>query len=344
MNSQSNTSQSVLAGPPSFNAQELANAVSLQFGLVGDFTELISERDRNFRLRTRDGKSYVVKATCLAEEAIVTDFQISALIHLENRGLTFVPRIVRTPSGQDRGSIRSEDGSELCLRVVTWLSGKLLRDVDVTSKIARRFGRRLAELNVALEDFSHNGEAQTLLWDSQRAGELRGLLGHINDKVVKERVEAVLDDFDSRVKPALPDLPQQVIHNDANDENILLDVNGDISGIIDFGDMMKAPRIIDVATAASYLRTPDDPLRLIEPFVVAYNRENALLDAEFDVLFDLIRTRLAMTLIILHWRLAARDEDDPYRQKSLAANSNALDFLQNLSNFGREAFNQRILR
>jgi len=51
-----------------------------------------------------------------------------------------------------------------------------------------------------------------------------------------------------------------------------------------------------------------------------------------------------MTLIILHWRLAARDEDDPYRKKSLAVNRNALDFLQNLSNFGREAFIQRVSR
>jgi len=344
MNSPTDTSRPVLAGQPNLNAEEVAKAVRQQFGLAGDYTELISERDRNFHLCTGNGTSYVVKATCLAEESLVTDFQIAALIHLQNRGLTFVPRIVRTSSGQDRGSIRSEDGSEVCLRVVTWLSGELLRHVDVTSEIAQCFGRRLAELDVALEDFSHDGEAQTLLWDSQRAGELRGLLGHISDEAVKKSVEAVLDDFDGRVKPALLDLPQQVIHNDANDENILFDGNGDVSGIIDFGDMMKAPRVIDVATAASYLRTPDDPLRLIEPFVAAYNRENALLDAEFDVLFDLIRTRLSMTLILLHWRLAARGEDDPYRQKSLAVNSNAPDFLQNLSSIGREAFNQHISR
>jgi len=344
MNSPTEIARPALAVPPNLNAEDVAIAVWQQFGLAGDYTELISERDRNFRLLTASGTSYVVKATCLAEAAVVTDFQIAALIHLQNRGVSFVPRIVRTPSGQDRGSIRSEDGSEVCLRVVTWLGGELLRDVDVTSGIAQRFGRRLAELDVALEDFSHAGEAQSLLWDSQRAGELRGLLGHISDKAVRESVEAVLDDFDSRVQPVLIELPQQVIHNDANDENILLDANGDVSGIIDFGDMMKAPRVIDIATAASYLRTEHDPLRLIEPFVAGYNSENALLDAEFDVLFDLIRTRLAMTLIILHWRLAARDEGDPYRGKSLAVNSNAPDFLENLSSFGRAAFVQRVLR
>ena len=344
MNFPADTSQPILAGPPVFDAEDLANAVSDQFGLVGDYTELVSERDRNFRLITGDGTNYVVKATCLDEDAIVTDFQITALIYLEKRGVKGVPRIVRTPSGRDRGVMHSEDGLDICLRIVSWLSGTLLRDVEVTSKIAARFGKRLAELNIAFEGFSHDGEAQTLLWDSQRAGELRGLLGYVDDKAVRESVEGVLDDFDSRVMPVLADLPQQVIHNDANDENILLDDDGNVSGIIDFGDMMRAPRVIDIATAASYLRTADDPLRLIEPFVIAYNQENALLAEEFDVLFDLIRTRLSMTLIILFWRLDARDEDDPYRKKSLEVNNNALVFLQNLSDFGRDAFIQRILR
>jgi len=344
MSSEAETSPAVLAGPPNLSSEELANAVSSQFGLVGNYTELVSERDRNFRLTTGDGTTYVVKATCLAEDPVVTDFQIAALIYLENRGVEGVPRIVRTLSGGDRGVIQSEDGHDICLRLVSWLTGILLCNVEMTSAIAGRFGKRLAELNVAFEGFTHAGEAQILLWDSQRAGELRGLLGHVNDAAVRESVEDVLDDFDSRVKPVLADLPQQVIHNDANDENILLDGEGNISGIIDFGDMMKAPRVVDIATAASYLRADDDPLRLIEPFVIAYNEENVLLDAEFDVLFDLIRTRLSMSLIILYWRLAARDENDPYRQKSLAANSNALNFLKKLSSLGREAFIQRILR
>jgi hydroxylysine kinase len=341
MNSETHASESILAGPPNLNADDVANAVSLQFGLIGDFTELVSERDRNYRLTASDGRSYVVKATCQAEDAIVTDFQIEALIHLENRGVTGVPRIVRTPSGQDRGVIRSVDGSDISLRVVTWLSGKLLSDVEVTAKIAGSFGARLAELNLAFRDFSHEGEAQSLLWDSQRAGELRGLLSYIDEKATRNSIEDVLDDFEARVKPVLGDLPNQVIHNDANDENVLLDSQGEVSGIIDFGDMMRAPRVVDPATAASYLRTQDDPLGLIEPFVVAYHQKNALLDAEFEVLFDLIRTRLSMTLTFMYWRLAARDSNDPYRQKTLAINSNALSFLQNLSKLGRASFRKR---
>jgi hydroxylysine kinase len=337
-------SESILIEPPKLDAAAVASAVSDQFGLTGDYTELVSERDQNFRLVMADDTSFVVKISGLAEDPIVTDFQIAGLIHLERRGVAGVPRIVRTTSAQDRGAIHTENGFEFSLRVVTWLSGKLLCDFDISPDIAERLGGRLAELDLALEDFSHDGESQSLIWDSQRAGELRGLLVHINDEQVRESVENVLEDFDAKVKPVLGDLPRQVIHNDANDENILLDSNSDISGIIDFGDMLRAPRVVEVSTTASYLRTQGDPMRLIAPFVAAYDRKNALLDAECEHLFDLIRTRLAMTLIILYWRLAAREKDDPYRQKSLAANSNALDFLQNLSSLGRQAFIERIYR
>ena len=110
MTSQSDNSGAILAGPPSISPENLANAVARQFGLVGDYTELVSERDRNYRLTAENGHIYVVKATCLAEDVLVTDFQIAALIHMENRGLSGIPRIVRTTSGRDRGVIRRRDG------------------------------------------------------------------------------------------------------------------------------------------------------------------------------------------------------------------------------------------
>ena len=123
----------------------------------------------------------------------------------------------------------------------------------------------------------------------------------------------------------------------------MIDADDDVSGFIDFGDALKAPRIIEVATAASYLRTGgENPLKFIEAFVEGYHQRSPLSDAEFNLLFDLIRTRLAMTLIILYWRLTARDEDDPYRQKTLENESNAFEFLVFLSDLGHDAFNRCI--
>jgi Ser/Thr protein kinase RdoA (MazF antagonist) len=329
---------SVAADPPKLPVSVVADAVAQQYGLQGDYRELVSERDQNFKLTTAGGENFVVKATSLVQDAVVTEFQIAALLHLEKLGLTGVPRIVRTATGRDHGEIVNDDGTTICLRIVTFLSGRLLDDCVATPAIAKQLGRRLARLDIALKDFSHPGDSQILLWDSQRAGELRSLLVHVDDASMRQHLESVLDDFDERVKPALTVLPRQVIHNDAHNENILIGDDGEIAGIIDFGDMLMAPRIQDLSTAAAYLRSDGDPMELIAPFVIAYLETNPLLQSELEALFDLTRTRLAMTLILFYWRLAAREKGDPYRQKLIDGERDAYGFLQKLSALGQKAF------
>ncbi|NQV87032.1 MAG: phosphotransferase [Woeseiaceae bacterium] len=344
MNSASSALHAVAAEPPNLATMVVADAVAMQYGLLGDYTQLVSERDQNFRLTTADGKRFVVKATSLVQDPLVTEFQVAALVHLEKLGQIGVPRIVRTLSGNECGEILAEDGSKICLRVVTFLAGLLLDDCIATPEIATGLGRRLAELDIALLDFAHAGDSQLLLWDTQRAAELRGLLVHVDDTFIRTHLESVLNDFDRHVKPVLAGLPRQVIHNDVHSENILVDEHGDIAGIIDFGDMLQAPRVQDVSTAAAYLRADgDDPLQLIAPFVAAYCETNPLLRSEIELLFDLIRTRLAMTIILFYWRLAAREKDDPYRQKLVDADLDTFGFLQSLTAIGRAEFPRQLL-
>lgn len=333
----------VAAEPPRLPVTVVADAVALQFGLRGNYQQLVSERDQNFRLATPQGNQYVVKATSFVQDPLVTEFQIAVLLHLEKLGVPGVPRIVRTVSGESHGEIALLEGSTICLRVVTFLRGRLLDDCVPTPAIAKQLGHRLAALDIALTDFSHAGDSQVLLWDTQRAGELRSLLSHVEDTSMRGHLEAVLDDFDRRVIPALPTLPRQVIHNDVHNENILIGDAGEIAGIIDFGDMLMAPRIQDVSTAAAYLRADDDnPLQLIAPFVTGYLETNPLRQSELEILFDMIRTRLSMTLILFYWRLAAREKGDPYRQKLIAGERDAYGFLRKLSAIGRAAFLDRL--
>ena len=343
MNSADDTLNPVTVEPPNFAIEVVAPVVAENFNLLGDYTQLVSERDQNFRLRTSNGQGFVVKVTGLVEDRIATDFQIAVLSHFEESEFNYAPRVVRTVSGEKRSVITSDAGQEHYLRIVTWLDGSLLKDVELTTNNANRFGRRLAELDLSLESFDFDGDGQAGMWDMQEALQLQNLLPYVNSEKVQECARSVLARFDETVKTALRALPRQAIHNDANPENILIDADGDVSGFIDFGDALKAPRIIEVATAASYLRTGgENPLKFIEAFVEGYHRRSPLSDVEFNLLFDLIRTRLAMTLILLYWRLTARDEDDPYRQKTLENESDAFEFLVFLSDLGHDAFNRCI--
>ncbi|MCH9693763.1 MAG: phosphotransferase [Gammaproteobacteria bacterium] len=339
----SDTSDAVSIEPPDFASEYVAAIVAKEFDLRGQYTQLVSERDQNFRLITADGNKFVVKVTGLAEETVATDFQIALLSHLEETGFDYAPRVVRTVTGRQRSGITSDAGQEYSLRVVTWLDGSLLQDVEWSTGTIRNFGQRLAELDQTLGSFETDSDGQAGLWNMQAASQLKNLLSHVDDRSVYQLASGVLDQFDDTANAALRALPRQAIHNDANPENILMDADGEVCGFIDFGDALKAPRVVEIAVAASYLRSGGkNPLEFIEAFVAGYHQQSPLSDDEFELLFDLIRTRLVTSLTIMYWRLAARDENDPYRQKTLQSENNAFEFLVFLSRLGRDAFVQRL--
>lgn len=329
----------IAAQPPTCAPDAVAKAVAEQFGLVGNFAPLVSERDQNFRLSVPGGRRFVVKVTSLQEAPATSDFQLGALLHLEGAGVD-VPIVVRTLEGAMYGYIGTRDAPHR-LRVVTWIDGESLLETGIDEARAARLGESLGRLDNALQGYSHPGENPVLLWDLQRAAELRPLVDVVDDRPVRRDIARVIDDFEANVEPVLTGLPVQAIHGDANPENILV-TNGDI-GFIDFGDMVRAPRIFDVAIAAAYLRsTDDDPLVFIRPFVAGYHAVAKLLNGETRLLFDLVRARLATTITLLHWRLRDRAADDDYRRKSLTVEHTASRFLAALDTLGRASFDSQI--
>jgi Ser/Thr protein kinase RdoA (MazF antagonist) len=228
--------------------------------------------------------------------------------------------------------------------VVSYLAGTPLSAVSVTPKLVRHFGRCAANLDLVLANYEHAGDNQVLLWDLQRAGDLRELITYVEESELRVAVSLCLDDFDRRVQPKLSLLRRQVIHGDLNGGNVLVaEDHESIVGVIDFGDMVRAPLIMEIAIAAAYLRVGDgEALSLIAPFIAGYNSITALEDVELELLFDLIRARLVATITILRWRLAMRGKDDDYTRQSLESECSAENFLLRLDTLGRISFAERV--
>ena len=339
-----NPLQAIAAKPPDFDEATIRQLLATKYDVTGDLTALVSERDQNTRVETGDGRRFVLKIANAAEDPGVTDFQIQALMHLRRKACQVTtPAVIATTAGDLQVEITGSSGCHIA-RLVTYVDGVMLRDIPLTNDIAWRLGERLAQLGNSLCDFEHPGDRQVLLWDMQRALQLRPLLQHIEAADVRQATGTVLDDFEQRALPLFPQLRTQVIHGDANPDNVLVDVEAaNVVGIIDFGDMLRAPLIVDVAVAASYLRVfEDDALRFILPFIAGYHSVSPLDETELGMLFDLIRTRLATTVSFLHWRLAARSEDDAYRRGALIRESGAQVFLSRLDDIGKKSFNERL--
>lgn len=312
--------------------------VSERYGLDVSVRSLVSERDQNFQMRGVDGLQYVLKIANTAEDASVTDFQIEALLHIadyvkRNGTPISAPEVLLTQDGETH-TIIDLDGASHVARVVSYVNGVPVGERTPSRLLGRNMGTYLAHLGNALRDFRHPGSQQSLLWDVQQALRLRELVTHIPKDDVRAEVVRSLNDFEEFAWPGLRALRRQVIHSDFNPDNVLTHPTESdvVAGVIDFGDMLEAPLIADVAIAASYLRPDEgDPLALMAEFVAGYASVTPLESGELKVLFELIKARLCASIVILYWRASFRDSSDPYLEKLFESESFAETFLSRLS-------------
>jgi Ser/Thr protein kinase RdoA (MazF antagonist) len=303
---------------------------------------LDSERDQNFRLRTPDGREYVLKIANPTEDRAVTNLQTEALVHLAAADPDLpVPRMFPALNGANELEIGFDDGSTRVVRLLSFLAGKPFHTVESTPALRRDLGQCAARMARGLSDFRHPGANHKLLWDLQHAAELRPLI----DAVPADRralVERTLDGFETRALPVLAGLPKQPLHNDLNPHNIVVDSanNERIAGIIDFGDMTSTARIVDLAVTAAYqVVDSDDPLAPACDMIGAYHAVSPLDPIEFDILFDLMATRMVMTIVISSWRAIRYPGNRDY---ILRNNPDAWGRLQRVADIPRARARQQI--
>lgn len=332
---------------PRLGDSEIRQLLQEHYGLAGELESLVSERDQNLRLRCDDGRRFILKIANAAEDPVATDFQIQALVHLEAYQATHecpinVPQILRTLDGRTSLPVTS-DGAQHVARVVNFVAGVPLGNRPASLVLCRRLGVYLAYLGRALHGFTHPGSDHGLLWDMQQALALRRILEHVPDEELRRGIAQVLDDFETFAVPRFDEVRSQVIHSDFNPDNVLIDANDNesVAGVIDFGDMLKAPLVIDVGIGASYLRALEgNPLAGIAEFLSGYHSITPLELIEIDLLFDLIKTRLAASVAILSWRATLRGPDDPYLGGAVASEGSAAGFLKILLQLPRASAQQ----
>jgi Ser/Thr protein kinase RdoA (MazF antagonist) len=285
------------------------------YGVEGSAEMLTSERDRNFCLTTADGSKYILKVANAAEATEVAEFQNRALLHIAKTAPDLaVPRVLPTLDGQYEIRVSLEAESHV-LRFLTFLRGEPLYKAPSSCQQRHALGNYLARLGRALEGFTHPAADHEILWDLKHAAQLEELTGYIIEPARQRIVNDILMNFRENVAPLQPGFRAQVVHNDFNPHNVLVDEteHAVITGVLDFGDMVLTPLVNDVAVACSYLiAETGHPLSHIADFLTAYHARYPLLEREIDVLFDLIATRLAMTVTITEWRASRYPDNRDY--------------------------------
>ena len=283
------------------------------YGLVAKATVLPSERDQNFRMDTTTGESFVLKLYAPETDVCWLDAQDQLLIELANKDSELpLPRMVENNKKTTTFKITDCNGQDRFIRALSWLEGEVWNKAAQNQNLDfKQIGALMGRMDLALKPFMHAGADRTFLWDVAQASAHTAFIDLIEDTVTRDIVASILDKFTKETASALSRLPRQVIHNDANDYNLLVDTQGNISGLIDFGDFIQSHRVCEVAVACAYaMLAQKDPVGRACDVVAGYHKVNPLHEGELAILYDLIRVRLAESSCMAAQQYAANPDNE----------------------------------
>jgi Ser/Thr protein kinase RdoA (MazF antagonist) len=305
---------------PRVAAAELATLLRRDYGLEGPMMPLVSERDQNM-LVDAAGRRCVLKIANAAEDRGVLGLQNAMLDHIAATSPALgVPRLVRTLDGRDMAEWKSGAASHL-VRVLEHLPGRLFSAVPKTPALLASLGSFMGRFSVACKGFGHPlAHRPGFLWNLDEALAVKPWLADIGPPEERALASRIFARYETRVVPRLRGLRAGVLHQDANDNNLIVADDGEtVTGLIDFGDMTFGRHINELAVTLAYaLLDLDNLYAAAGPLIGAYAAAFPLEAEEAEVLFDLTATRLAVSVCVSSHR-GKEFPENQYLQVSRAA-------------------------
>lgn len=299
---------------PTLDLDEAAEILRGHWAIAGVLRDLPSERDRNVAVRVDGVDRYVLKVANATEDRAFLDLQHRAMDRLAAAGVP-CQRVVPTTSDEEVVDLGAA-GTPRLARVLTWLPGRPLATIPAATRpreLLVDLGRVMGTTVAALDGYDHPAAHRSFQWSAEDG--LAVIAAHAG--AVTDRVRAdLLARWQTRLLPLadrLPRLRQGLIHNDANDHNVLVADDGrSISGLLDLGDAIWSVRVQEPAVAAAYaaLATADADA-VIEAVAEGFSEASPMTDSEQVVLRELVALRLA-TSVVLSAHQSRLAPDDPY--------------------------------
>lgn len=278
------------------------------WNLRGDIHVLPSYRDQNFRIRGAAGE-HVLKIAHPSWARADLDLENRAMMALAtNEPDVEWPRVRFTPSGEHLLTVPI-DGQPCHARVLGFVPGATWAAVIGDLPAAQRgrlhesLGTTVARLTRGLEGFEHPAAAREHPWNLLQLPRLQDEVARIADAGLRAAVAAAMNAFCARLDHWRECLPMTVVHNDANDHNVLVDRQADgpwrVRSIIDFGDLCTSFRVANLAIACTYaMQHEADPVACARRILHGYLRCHALSREERGSLHAFILARICQSILM----------------------------------------------
>ena len=314
----------------------VAALLQSNYGLAGRLKALPGYSDLNFLLEA-DGSSFIVKVASSSDSLAVLDLQNKAMTTLLAADIT-VPEVMANRFGNRLSPIEL-DGETRWLRVLSYMPGRCYGDLPATDKgpaLWQQLGALMGKVSKGFAGFEHIAAYRQLDWDLATAYRLCQQNIPLLQPEALALVQHFMRLYQQQVRPHLGQLRQSVIHNDANDFNLLLQQQHhgwQITALLDFGDMLYSHTINELAVACAYaIFDQADVVLVIKTVTAAFHQQYPLTATELEVLPCLIAMRLCISLCNSA-KASLAEPDNSYILISASGALKALQQLQQLDLF-----------
>lgn len=299
--------------PSAFSDAAVATFLREWHGIRAEVIRLPSERDQVMLVREASGRRSILRIAIGEQAGAGLAIQNAALGAIAQHDPQFpVPTVIPSRAGLEVEQL-SDGGIRHAATLYAYLEGEPVGRTTGSPEQRLALGTALARLDRAMATLEHACEGDPIPWNVLKVGALRPMLEKGSTPAHRRLAEAAIDDFEQLAQAKVCAMPRQFIHNDFNPKNVLVDAQRPevVTGVIDFGDLLRAPRIVDLGVAiARQTRGPrllDDGAEIL----VGYHRHCPLAEDEVDILYHVVCARLAIRIVVWGWRLARGGAVDP---------------------------------
>ena len=316
---------------------DLTDAVRLAADLWGlvdaRARDLGSHQDRNVLIES-GGARHVLKVANAAVADAALDAQDEAMLAVAVHGVR-----APWPLASVNGSLREVvelSGQRHSVRLLTFVEGTPMTGIRYLAPAsARAFGALAGSVCAALSGFDHPGARQTNQWEVRRSPDVVAALLDSLAPDLAERVAQLSAAASALLEPVAAALPEQVIHGDLTDFNVVAEPGPDGRpapvGIIDFGDLQHTWRASEVAVTMCALlaKDPRAPLRIAGDVLSGFLSEQTLTEPEVAAVWPMVAARACAGLASTVHQLRT-EPDNPYLHENLAVDRLVFDLVESM--------------
>ncbi|MEC8145524.1 MAG: aminotransferase class III-fold pyridoxal phosphate-dependent enzyme [Pseudomonadota bacterium] len=314
------------------------------YGLGGELERLDGEFDLNIAVRTGGCLDAVLKVMRPDCDPGLVGMQVEALDHLASTIPDLpVPRVIRRHDAAASAAVSGPSGAERIAWVISAIDGMPLGAMRPhPSALIHEIGHTLGRMAEAMKGFDHPALERGFKWHPLRPHWAFSHVVEILDEDLKVMINTYFQKFEESIESEILELKSQAVHCDGNDYNLLVSPSLDgpsLSGVIDFGDMVRAPAVCDLATAAAYMVLDKPrPMEALTALVGGYAAARPMTAREIEMVFPLMMVRLGVSLV--NSLIMAREHpDDLYVTVSQAP---AIAFLKQALGWNRREVAMRL--